>query len=230
VLSHFINLTLCHPLNSFIPIGEDLCGLTKHQVEEMTWHQNFASSFRKPKKTFSLQFFAWTPSKKYKDLTWPSSLCLDHYQQAQCYKSFFLIEPWKTRKSYWRERISTVDLLVLNSSDQLLFKLKLNFSFFTKQPFLMRRSTVPSLCFCKGSLLEKYPWLLGCGLFPRLSWSVFKKDSYDNFKEGASYQECTNSIMCFTLTVRLTEFLRWYDNSKVIVWWSQDGSSMIARW
>ncbi len=40
-------------------------------------------------------------------------------------------------------RISTVDLLVLTSSDQLLFVLKLYF--FTKQPILMRRSTVLSL-------------------------------------------------------------------------------------
>jgi len=34
------------------------------------------------------------------------------------------------------------DLLVLTSLYQLLFKLKLYFSFFTKQPTLMRRSTV----------------------------------------------------------------------------------------
>jgi hypothetical protein len=39
-------------------------------------------------------------------------------------------------------RISTVDLLVLTSLDQVLFILKLYFSFFTKQPILMRRSTV----------------------------------------------------------------------------------------
>jgi hypothetical protein len=43
-----------------------------------------------------------------------------------------------------RERISTIDLLVPTSSDQLLFKLRL-YEFFPKQPILIRRSTVLSL-------------------------------------------------------------------------------------
>jgi hypothetical protein len=47
-----------------------------------------------------------------------------------------------TREALLRGRISTVDLLVLASLDQLLIKLKLYFSFFTKQPMLMRRPTV----------------------------------------------------------------------------------------
>jgi hypothetical protein len=48
-------------------------------------------------------------------------------------------------KSYWRGRLSTVDLLVLTSLDHLLFKSKMLFTFFTKQANLMRRSTVSSL-------------------------------------------------------------------------------------
>jgi hypothetical protein len=44
-----------------------------------------------------------------------------------------------------RGRVSTVDLLVLTSSDQLLLILKMYFSFFTKQPILIRRSTVLNL-------------------------------------------------------------------------------------
>jgi hypothetical protein len=43
-----------------------------------------------------------------------------------------------TREALLRGRISTVDLLVLTSLDHVLFKLKLHFSFFTKQPILMR--------------------------------------------------------------------------------------------
>ncbi len=47
---------------------------------------------------------------------------------------------------YSRKRISTVDLLVLTSSDQLLFIWKpYFFSFFFKQPSIMRRSTVLTL-------------------------------------------------------------------------------------
>jgi len=42
--------------------------------------------------------------------------------------------------SYRRKGFSTVDLLVVNSSDELLFLL----IFFTKQTTLMRRSTVLS--------------------------------------------------------------------------------------
>jgi hypothetical protein len=37
-----------------------------------------------------------------------------------------------------------VDLLVLTSSDRLLFLLKLYYFFFTKQPTLLRKSIVPS--------------------------------------------------------------------------------------
>ncbi len=43
------------------------------------------------------------------------------------------------------ERISTVDLLVLTGSDQLLFVLRVSFYFLTKQPILTRRSTKLSL-------------------------------------------------------------------------------------
>ncbi len=45
-------------------------------------------------------------------------------------------------KSYWRGRLSTVDLLVLTSLDQLLLYWKLWFTFFTKQASLLRRSIV----------------------------------------------------------------------------------------
>ncbi len=49
---------------------------------------------------------------------------------------------------YWRGRISTVDLLVLTSSDQLLLMLKLYI--FTKWHNLMRRSTVLNISFQLG--------------------------------------------------------------------------------
>ena len=42
-------------------------------------------------------------------------------------------------------RLSTVHLLVLTRLDQLFFILKILFAFVTKQPTLMRRSTVMSL-------------------------------------------------------------------------------------
>jgi len=48
-------------------------------------------------------------------------------------------------KYYWSGRLSTVDLLIQTSLDQLLFILKILFTFFTKQSTLMRRSTVLSL-------------------------------------------------------------------------------------
>jgi hypothetical protein len=48
-------------------------------------------------------------------------------------------------KSYKRGRSSTFDLRVLTSSDQLIFIVKILFTYFTKQATLMRRSTVLSL-------------------------------------------------------------------------------------
>ena len=60
---------------------------------------------------------------------------------------------------YGREKINTVDLLVLSSSDQLLSLLNYIF-FLTKQPIFMRRSTVLSLLLQKefpgrGMKMEK---------------------------------------------------------------------------
>jgi hypothetical protein len=47
-------------------------------------------------------------------------------------------------KSYRRGRLSTVDLPVPTSLDQLLLILKILFTYFTKQATLMRRSIVLS--------------------------------------------------------------------------------------
>ncbi len=48
-------------------------------------------------------------------------------------------------KSYYRGRLSTVDLLVITSLDELLLDLTILLTFFTKKATLMRRSTVLSL-------------------------------------------------------------------------------------
>ncbi len=45
---------------------------------------------------------------------------------------------------YWRGRLSTVDLLVLTSLDQLNFKLEIWFTFVTKHTTLLRRPAVLS--------------------------------------------------------------------------------------
>ncbi len=58
------------------------------------------------------------------------------------FKSKTLLKPGKP---YWRGRLSTVDLPVLTSLDQLLFVLKSLFTNFTKQAPLMRKSIVLSL-------------------------------------------------------------------------------------
>ncbi len=47
-----------------------------------------------------------------------------------------------TGNSYKRGRLSTVDLLVLTSVDQLVFILNTIFNFVTKQAILTRRSSV----------------------------------------------------------------------------------------
>ena len=47
---------------------------------------------------------------------------------------FRIQQHWvETGKSYWGGKLSTVDLLVLTSLDQLIFKLKILFSFHTKK-------------------------------------------------------------------------------------------------
>jgi hypothetical protein len=51
----------------------------------------------------------------------------------------------KPGNTIWRGRLSTVDLLVLTSLDELLFILKILLTFVTKHATLMRRSTVLNL-------------------------------------------------------------------------------------
>jgi hypothetical protein len=46
---------------------------------------------------------------------------------------------------YWRGRLSTVDLLVLTSLNNMVLIMKILFTFVTKQAILERRSTVLSL-------------------------------------------------------------------------------------
>jgi hypothetical protein len=77
-----------------------------------------------------------------------------------CEENNLVFYPWQVFKEsliflskaepgnpYRRVRNSTIELLVLTSSNQLLLLLKVYFSFFTKQAILTRRSTVPSLPF-----------------------------------------------------------------------------------
>jgi hypothetical protein len=57
----------------------------------------------------------------------------------------WLMESVQARKPYRKGRLSTVELLVLSSLDQLLFIMKALLTFLTKQSMSMRGSTV--LCF-----------------------------------------------------------------------------------
>ncbi len=63
----------------------------------------------------------------------------------RCIKSEVYFYECDNRETLLKGWISTVDLLELTSLDQLLFILKILLTFFTKQPTLMRRSTVLSL-------------------------------------------------------------------------------------
>ncbi len=59
------------------------------------------------------------------------------------------------------EKLSTVNLLVLTSLDQLIFILKILFTVVTRQADIKRRSTVPSLPF-----LLAFPAPVPCLMFP----------------------------------------------------------------
>jgi len=78
------------------------------------------------------------------------------------------------RNPFVRGRISTVDLLVLIFADQLVFILKLYFLyFFTKQPLLIRRSTVLThwaFTFSKGSPVSQDQIANGVTLWARSEW------------------------------------------------------------
>jgi len=64
-------------------------------------------------------------------------------QKLKCFNDKYVYKCYDNPgKSSYRLRLSTVDLLALTSLDQLLFILKILFTFFTKQATLMRRSIV----------------------------------------------------------------------------------------
>ncbi len=90
-------------------------------------------------------------------------------------------------KPYWWGRISTVDLLGLTSLDQVLFTLKILFTFFTKQPILNRRSTVLSI-----PLQQEFPGsgqVFSLDLFSFSDFSPKKKfffcDRLENWPTGS---------------------------------------------
>ncbi len=87
-------------------------------------------------------FKNWTElkiMKTHKNLLVPEELKYLEWQSAEMPLKVTL------EKSYWRgRRFSTVDLLVLANLNQLLFTLKISFTYFIKQATLMR-STVLSL-------------------------------------------------------------------------------------
>ncbi len=74
-----------------------------------------------------------------------TSLLLNcHFSLSHCQQRWEDLN-LKPEKSYWRGRLSTVDLLELTSLDQLLFIMEILFRCFTKHATLSWRSTVLSL-------------------------------------------------------------------------------------
>jgi hypothetical protein len=67
--------------------------------------------------------------------------------------TYFVTLNEKPRNPYWRGRLSKVDLLVPTGLDQFISKLKIKFTFISKQATLMRRSTVLT-----PSLSVSVPW------------------------------------------------------------------------
>jgi len=84
-------------------------------------------------------------------------------------------------KSYLNgRRLSIIDLLVLTSSDQLLFILKIAYTLFTKPATLIRRSTVQNLPSCSVSVLWKKPYLATWGVLRDFQrhWSHIRNTSF----------------------------------------------------
>ncbi len=84
----------------------------------------------------------------------------------------------KSGKSYWGGRLSTVDLLVLTSLNQLIFISKKLFSFITKQATLMRRSTAlnllpPQLVSIPCTNLKSFSFLLPFNCMLNLSVRLY---------------------------------------------------------
>ncbi len=96
----------------------------------------------------------------------------------------------KSGKSYWGGRISTVHLLVLTSLESACFKLKILFSFFSKQAALIRSTVLclpPQLVFPE----ENSDWA------SNLRWQFWKEQlkrswqsNYYSFKHYITRCEC----------------------------------------
>ncbi len=93
-------------------------------------------------------------------------------------------------KSYWRARLSTVDLFVLTSFDQLLFILKILFTFFTKQATLTRTSTVlsppPQLVFLAQTQLTLWLGQNKTNIM-RLNWYYYTSCKFFSVRNAPAY-------------------------------------------
>ncbi len=101
-------------------------------------------------------------------------------------------------KPYWRGRLSTIDLLVLTSLDQVLLYCNYYLTFFTKHSTLMRRSTVLIL-----PLKLIFPdWTYSAHLKQSLSvWLryIFQEASCKTHHENASRNRKCKLILIFVL-------------------------------
>ena len=112
----------------------------------------------------------------------------------------------KARNPFWRGRLSTVDLLILTSIEQLFLLLQRLFTFLRKQATLLRRSTVLSLSLQQGFLALTLK-----------RWNTFQRLKYfTNLTEQCPYQRYIMSFPFRKVTI--------VDSPSIRVPWSKTKS------
>ncbi len=113
--------------------------------------------------------------------------CMKIYYCSMCLLqslSLLLYQLW-TGNPYWRRRISMINFPVLTSSDQLLLIMSLFHPYFTKQPILMRRSTVLSHPLQQGFLgFDAYMIRYRDVLFNVIWCQVLWVDIFETFRQN----------------------------------------------
>ncbi len=102
-------------------------------------------------------------------------------------------------KPYWRGRISTVDLHVLSSLDQLLFILKILFTFLQNNPPQWGRQPYWAFPFSKSSLVYKFKAVRYRLLLELRSVPLSNAIAFEIFLPFQTFNACDCNNMYYTI-------------------------------
>ncbi len=121
---------------------------------------------------------------------WLTDILSTQYK-ARCVTHLTVDQITESGKPYWKVRLSTIDLLVETTLDQLIFIFIISITFFTKQANLTTRSNVLNLPF----QIEFRDWIIGMLVWTSECLFSLKKLNQNQTVFETSWQNCKKFLV-----------------------------------